>query len=248
MFRSDDANLLRSQLDRFSIPMFMAQLDPGTDRFFMLALNEHHERETGMTTADVAGKPLDAVLPPDQADIVNQRYLGCIRQSAPLRYREQLKMPRGQMIWDTTLHHIIGRGGVHRVVGSAIVVHRISRDQRDTLAFEDVRYFSTTSSCQLQHIVQLLEAIESGALHQSALQGSAGVLAGLCRSIDKTMQDLRAIAQERLAVGSAPATHLLGPSNAAPQFDEVEKAMSALMALADTLPRGDFRKFGGAVR
>ena len=235
MFRSENVDFLRGQLNRFSIPMFIAQLDPNQNEFQILALNEHHERETGMAMTAASGKALSMLLPDDQARAVSARYHRCINQSAPLRYREELNLPRGRMIWDTTLHHFITRGRRHRVVGSAILVERITRDQRDTLAFEDIRYFSTTSSCQLAQIVRVLEAIEGGALDPSLLQGSAGMLAGLCRSIDSTMQDLRDIAERRLLAEAPVATPLLGPSGPAPEFDELDKAMATLTALAETL-------------
>ena len=67
-------------------------------------------------------------------------------------------------------------------------------------------------------------------------------MAGLCRSIDATMQELRSIAEERLSAQSAEdgALPLINPNNDAdPQSRaEVMDAIDALIQLANEFPTG----------
>lgn len=236
MFRNDDADVLRRELDRFKLPMFIAELNAESGHFELLALNAEHEAHSGMVMKDVICRPLHDFMPYEEAEAVNQRYARCVSEGTQIRYREMLHMPRGPLIWDTTLHYIKSNAGKDRVVGSAIVVERIKRDNRDTLAFEDVRYFAATSSFKLDQISSVLDAAEKGLIDPAKLTGSAGMLAGLCRAIDSTMQELRSIAQERLDAEANPTVHLIDlEKDSARETDEVEAAITALVDLAGNL-------------
>jgi len=236
MFRNDDTSVLRRELDRFKLPMFVAELNPDSGHFELLALNAAHEAHSGMVMSDVVHRPLHDFMPHEEAEAVNQRYARCVSEASQIRYREMLHMPRGPLIWDTTLHHIQTLKGADRVVGSAIVVERVQRDNRDTLAFEDVRYFAATSSFKLEQISSVLDAAEKGLIDPAKLTGSAGMLAGLCRAIDSTMQELRGIAQERLDAEPAAGVHLIDlECEEDRDGGEVEAAISALVDLAGNL-------------
>ncbi len=237
MFKSDNTIRLRQQLDQFTIPMFIVELRPPDGEFGLLAINSCYEAQSGMTMADVIKRPVSAVLPANEARKANERYAKCIHQDAPLRYREKLHLPRGALIWDTSLSRIELPDCRERLVGSAVVVERVRRDNRDTLAFEDVSYFATTSSMRLEQIASVLAAVEQQIIPPERLVGSVGVLAGLCRSIDATMQELRSIAQERLGV-EKDALPLINLDNEGdPQSRaEVVDAIDALIQLANEFP------------
>lgn len=236
MFRNDDSELLRRELDRFKLPMFIAELDSDSGHFELLALNTAHEAHSGMVMSEVISRPLHDFMPFEEAEAVNQRYARCVSEGTQIRYREMLHMPRGPLIWDTTLHYVRSHAGRDRIVGSAIVVERVKRDNRDTLAFEDVRYFAATSSFKLDQISSVLDAAEKGLIDPARLTGSAGMLAGLCRAIDSTMQELRGIAQERLDAEANPTVHLIDLDRGnARENDEVEAAIAALVDLAGNL-------------
>ena len=179
MFRNDDTSVLRREIDRFKLPMFIAELNNDSGHFELLALNTAHEAHSGMVMEEVINRPLHAFMNEDEAEAVNERYARCVSNAGQIRFREMLHMPRGPLIWDTTLHHVQSHRGRDRVVGSAIVVERVQRDNRDTLAFEDVRYFAATSSFKLEQISTVLDAAEKGLIDPSKLTGSAGMLAGL---------------------------------------------------------------------
>ena len=74
MFRNDDSDVLRRELDRFKLPMFIAELDSDSGHFELLALNTAHEAHSGMVMSEVISRPLHDFMPFEEAEAVNQRY------------------------------------------------------------------------------------------------------------------------------------------------------------------------------
>lgn len=229
MFRSLDANRLRSQINRFDVPMFVAEMLPDAVSFRFLAINEAHERESGLRMPEVAGKPMTSVLSPRDAGRVQAHFSRCIKEAPQMRYRELLALPRGPMIWETTLHHILPRdsGGADRIVGNSVAIERLERDPYDTLAFEDIRYFAATSSYKLGQIANVLDAVEQGRIAPERIADSVALIAGLCRTIDVTMQELRIKAQDRLSVQATPTLHLADQT--LPELEGIQQAIAALI-------------------
>lgn len=232
MFRSDSTEKLREEIDRFDVAMFIAEPSGVTGEFEILALNDEHERQSGMVMADVLGRPITSLLPATQADAVRQKYNLCLRQSTPLRYREILTLPNGKITWDTTLYHIVKRSGSHRIVGSGVVVHCVQRDKRDLLAFEDVRYFASSASRNLGQVAQVLDAFDEGILDAANFPDTVGFLSGLCRSIDSTMKDLLKIAEQRLAEEFGAPMGVIDDRDGPTAQGEAERAMSILIDLS----------------
>ena len=106
MFRNDDTSVLRREIDRFKLPMFIAELNADSGHFELLALNTAHEAHSGMVMDEVINRPLHSLMPYEEAEAVNERYARCVSNAGQIRYREMLHMPRGPLIWDTTLHHV----------------------------------------------------------------------------------------------------------------------------------------------
>jgi|GEM_PF-1424319 len=236
MFKSNDTSKMRKQLDRFAIPMFIAELRTDDSQFEILALNAAHETHSGMVMADVIHRPLSDILPAEEAREVNTRYSRCIQQDGPVRYREQLCMPHGTMIWDTSLSRLSLPDGRERVIGTAVIVKRVKRHDLDTLAFQDVEYFSSSSSMRLNQITDVLEAVESGRISPEQLAGSAGMLAALCRSIDETMRELRGIATDRLAQEHQQLPLIESKDSAFANAEcEIDNAINALIAAGNNL-------------
>ncbi|MEH6644094.1 hypothetical protein [Sulfitobacter sp.] len=239
MFKSNSTSKMREQLDRLAIPMFIAELRADDSQFEILALNATHETHSGMVMADVIHRPLSDILPAEEAREVNTRYSRCIQHDGPVRYREQLRMPHGAMIWDTSLSHLSLPDGRERVIGTAVIVKRIKRHDLDTLAFHDVEYFAASSSMRLNQISDVLEAVESGHISPEQLAGSAGMLAALCRSIDETMRELRRIATDRLAQEDQMLPLIASKDSAFSDAGcEVDSAINALIAAANNLNTG----------
>lgn len=233
MFKTSDVDHLRSQLDRFTIPMFVAEpCVDGTD-FVIIALNDAYETQTGMLMKDVSGCPLKDLLPKKDARDVRQRYTRCISDTPQLRYRELLHLPGGgPTIWDTTLHHIVLPSGADRIVGGAVLIERLTRDEKDQLAFEDLRYFAANSSCTLSKIASVFDAFEKGHIDADHFAHSATVLAGLCRTVESTLEELRSLADDRLGASLDGELHLIRepPDNGV--VDDVELAITSLLRIA----------------
>ncbi|APE43038.1 hypothetical protein BOO69_06110 [Sulfitobacter alexandrii] len=239
MFKTGDAQRLKRQIDRFNVPMFIAQRYQDTGSFEVLALNARHESVTGLSTQAIRGKPITDLLNAKQAAAVSRKYEKCLTEKATQRYREVLDLPEGTMIWDTTLQYLPMPDGPDRIIGSAVVLERIERDDHDEIAFEDMRYLATTSVCELGKISALLEAVEQGIYAPDILSGSAGMLAGLCRTIDSRLDDIRSAAERRIAERATRAVtrsglHLIKDAGDAPGAqDEVDTAIAALVGLIE---------------
>ncbi|OAN73613.1 hypothetical protein A8B82_19045 [Sulfitobacter sp. EhC04] len=242
MFTTANVRDLRRQIDRFNVPMFIIQRYRDTHTFEILALNRRYEVESGMSMDAIQGKPLTDLLPPKQAAAVGEKYEKCLTEKAPQRYREVLDLPRGSMIWDTTLQYAEIAGQPDRIIGSAIVLERIEHDDHDEHAFQDMRYLAAASGCELGKVSALLEAVERGHFDSKRLAGSAGMLAGLCRTIDYKLNEIRAAAEKRIndraarALGPARVHLIETPTSHNHNADEVDAAIAALVDLIGTMP------------
>ena len=233
MFRSNDIGVLRDQIDKFDLPIFVVQRSEASGEFEFLALNLACERQTGVAMQDIVLKPLAKIFPQAQAERIHSRYALCVEQAPPIRCRETLDLPCGLTAWETTLHHVLTHNGEHRVVGSATLFSGIHHDARDVAAFEDVRYFSSLSGWKLEQIIQVLDAYDQGAIPKSQLSGSVQALSGLCRSVACSMQHLRSIADDRLKASAEIGIDMVGDLNTAQSPSEVEQAMSAIIDMFD---------------
>lgn len=190
MFTSDDPARLREQLDRFTTPMFIAQLRPQDAQFEICALNAANERESGMLMAHVAGRPMNELLPPPQAADVTARYISCLQHESPVRYCEQLQMPKGQMIWDTLLCRLDMPDGRARIVGTALVMKRVQQDDPG-LELHEVSSYASAATLRLGQLADALTAMGCDAADAGPPKGSAAMLAVLCRSVNETLEQLR---------------------------------------------------------
>lgn len=117
-------------------------------------------------------------------------------------------------------------------------IDQATQNNLDTLAFEDVSYFATTSAMRLVQISEVLSAYETGEISRERLTGSAGMLAGMCRSVNETLDQLRKIAEKRLA--NAPAVTLCDYPTA-PRYPtlEIDSALSTVMRVFAPPPMAD---------
>ena len=69
MFRSNDIGVLRNQIDRFDLPIFVAQRSEMSGEFEFLALNLACERQTGVAMQDIVLKPLERIFPQTTVNI-----------------------------------------------------------------------------------------------------------------------------------------------------------------------------------
>lgn len=183
--------------------MFVAQLRPQDAQFEICALNAANERESGMSMAHVAGRPLNEILPPQQAADVYARYISCLQQETPIRYCEKLQMPKGAMIWDTLLCRLDMPDGRARIVGTALVVERVQQAP-DMLGFHDAASYATAATQRLNQLADVLTELGCDAVSTDTLTGSAAMLAALCETVNETLADLGALPHGALQPDMVP--------------------------------------------
>ena len=71
--------------------------------FVFEGLNPAHQRLTGLSSSEVAGREPSECLPPSIAAAVEERYRRCVEAGVPLRYQETLELPAGLRDWETSL-------------------------------------------------------------------------------------------------------------------------------------------------
>ena len=72
-------------------------------RFVFESINPVHERLTGFTDEQIAGKTPHDCLAPDIADVLCGHYRDCLETGGPIRFEHVLDLPGGKRHWSTTL-------------------------------------------------------------------------------------------------------------------------------------------------
>jgi PAS domain S-box-containing protein len=97
--------------------------DTGTEggdyEFRFQRLNPSHEVTTGLTTDTVRGKTPREVLGDALGAQVEANYRRCVEAREPVTYDEELEMPEGRLVWQTSLAPVVVDGRVTRIVGIA---------------------------------------------------------------------------------------------------------------------------------
>jgi two-component system cell cycle sensor histidine kinase PleC len=84
------------------------------------ARNPAHRVATHISNEHFIGSTPHECLAPALADRVTERYRACIAEAAPIRYIEEMDMPDGRVVWDTSLVPIRDRSGsIVRILGSS---------------------------------------------------------------------------------------------------------------------------------
>ncbi|KAF0675442.1 PAS domain S-box protein [Profundibacterium mesophilum] len=233
MFDTLDPDALREEINIFQIPMFAAERRDGDTPFRILGINTAHERISGFKHQDLCGKNLEDILPPEQAKQVAKHYTTCVRSRTSQRYREVLDMSEGSIMWDTTIQPISMHDGRERVLGSAVYLRHISRPQGDQLAFEDVQYFSAQAAFQLSQVSTYLDAVDRGKIEPNRMHDSIAALAGICRSIDRALMDIRSVADAQIAKAQVRREQYLLSEDAVKQLSRHPHVERSLMKLSE---------------
>ena len=122
LLESDDYGELRRIIDLLGVVAFVIDVDAGGG-FRLAAINERHEQVTGLRHAQVAGRAIDEVLPPEAAARVAANYRRCIGERAAIDYQESLELPAGTTYWRTTLvPYMDASGRVFRLLGTSFEI------------------------------------------------------------------------------------------------------------------------------
>jgi len=95
----------------------MKVLSPNCFRF--VRNNLAHQNKTGLQLADIRDKTPEDLLGEEVGRIVSENYQACVDKKTSVTYEEELELPAGKRIWQTTLTPIFKEKTVINIVGSA---------------------------------------------------------------------------------------------------------------------------------
>ena len=225
MFQSVQSDCLRQELDQFQVPMFVAERSRHRGRFRVRAINAAYERLSGVMQRDLQRTPLSEIVPRQLSDRV---HAGVLRTSGLGQMLRRAKTPHRP---EVTICPVPMTGRRQRIIGTVMQV--TGREQ--IRAFEDVRHFSQDASYQLARIAQVMEAVQAGQLDLPALRGSAQILAGICRSVDHSLGEMRATAERQLRPAIPVVTDLVRPADA--RLRETARCLVDMGAANESLAR-----------
>jgi PAS domain S-box-containing protein len=116
--READA-LYRAYFEHTAEALFVVDvLDDGG--FAIADLNPAHQASIGLPLAEVKGRRIDAVLPPELAGAVEAHYRHVLEIGAVYQYRETFELHGAATYWDTVLVPVRGTDGrIVRLIGSS---------------------------------------------------------------------------------------------------------------------------------
>ena len=117
--------------------MFLIRVDEGPE-FRFIRNNLSHQQRTGLTLRDLQGRTPQELLGPELGDAIAANYVRCIQAGSSISYEEQLPLPGGERIWNTTLTPVLEGERIGYIVGSSQDITQ--RKQAD----EQLRILATT--------------------------------------------------------------------------------------------------------
>ncbi|TNC59690.1 hybrid sensor histidine kinase/response regulator [Rubellimicrobium roseum] len=116
--READA-LYRAYFETTAEALFVIRVEPDGG-FIIEQVNPAHQTQLGFRQKEVAGKRIDAVLPPALAEQVIAAYRNVIETGEIIEYREAFDLPGGTQHWDNALVPIRdAEGRIARIFGSS---------------------------------------------------------------------------------------------------------------------------------
>ncbi len=106
--------------------------------FTFRKLNDTHERLTGLTTEQVAGRTPGDLFDSNIADHLVSKYRECVEQKDTIMYQETLKFPARSGIWETDLTPIIENGHVKSILGQSRPLSTTDLMERETGQFRHI--------------------------------------------------------------------------------------------------------------
>lgn len=202
MFRIEDPQMLKAELDAFAVPMFAIDRKSRSANFRYVCLNAAHERRSGLRSQDVCGIRPEDLLPANEAGKTLKRCKRCARTGALQCYREELHFNGRSGLWDTTLQFVPLASGGERVIGTSMPVD-LDIEGR---ALSDAEFFTLQArlhSGNLQHVIDQLAARSD---LPSDIASCLPMVGGICGALLRVIEDARlSIARSRSAAASAGA-------------------------------------------
>jgi hypothetical protein len=187
------AATLSQLLNQFSVPMFAVERNGPYSTFRFACLNDAMAATGDSPAAEVIGKSAFDILPMQEAEIANGRYLECALTRSVVRFRDRFTTKGRKVIWDTTLQFVALPNNAERVLGTSIEIPSEDSALPDAVTFEDIQYISTMADFQLQNLVTLFDSYGGHDLFQFEATPRIEKLSGMCRSIQRAVADIRKI-------------------------------------------------------
>ncbi|HYG85773.1 MAG TPA: ATP-binding protein [Azospirillum sp.] len=128
--------------------------------FAIDTINPAHARATGLDPDVICGRPVDAVLPPETAAHIKERYAACVAAGGPIDYEETLDLPSGRRTWHTVLVPIRdAAGGVVQLLGSARDITERKRLQEELVQTSKMATLGTLAAGMAHEMSQPLNVI-----------------------------------------------------------------------------------------
>ena len=134
----EQGSLYRDLFEHSHDGVFLLDVTPDM-RFVSAGFNPAAERMVGLSNAQVVGRQIEDLLPPDVAKGLVANYQRCVAGGAPMSYWESVQLPSGQRTFSTTLVPIKDDSGrVRRIVGVAHDVTEHAATEQALRASEDL--------------------------------------------------------------------------------------------------------------
>ena len=143
MHDTASAAALSQLLNQFSVPMFAVERSGPYSTFRFACLNDAMATTGQQPVAEILGKSAFDILPMQEAEVANGRYLECALTRSVVRFRDRFTTDGRRVIWDTTLQFVELPNSAERVLGTSIQLGAEDATLPEAVTFEDIQYIST---------------------------------------------------------------------------------------------------------
>ncbi|MFB2919376.1 MULTISPECIES: PAS domain S-box protein [Aerosakkonema] len=131
-------------------------------QFIYQTMNPIHERATGISAAEIAGKTPAEALSPEVAAHVTERYRACLSAGVPIKYEETLALPGGTRIWRTTLIPIRdSTGKIVKLQGSAVDITEEKQAEAEKLRQVQHQQLIASLTLKIRESLQIEEILHT---------------------------------------------------------------------------------------
>jgi hypothetical protein len=230
---------LENLLDQFSVPMFLVERQETADEFRISTLNRAFEDLSGLPRQNIVGQSIVKLAAAAAAKDTVKYYSQCVTTRRPIRFTFLFSQDHSQSYWDNTLQYARSPEGHDRVIATAIKVPDVQPLLQDRLAFEDLRYYASIADLQLENLSSAFSAVTQMARVTPIEEERISRLNATCRTIQRTVSDIKKIVRTAQARHMPPDLRALEP-DAAPD-DQIlqDRDLNTLRALEEAFQNAD---------
>jgi PAS domain S-box-containing protein len=97
---------------------FLVDVDQTTGAYTIERVNPAYESLTGLSSADITGKSMQAVFDPGDAATMRAHYDECVANRKTVEYVEELSVPEPESYWETRIAPVVVDDEVVQIVGA----------------------------------------------------------------------------------------------------------------------------------